>query len=189
MAKENHAPQEEDQILDTDIENEDDLDTEIDEDDDEGTADDDVDEDGKKLSPEQQIAKANAKANKYRRLLKKAKSGAASKPAAEKKPEPKPADQTAATDVDERILVSQGMDPELLKELKDVAALRKLPLIDAQKDPLFAAIKERHEKDKASKEASLAASRGSGKRNSGKKDFGTPNLSEEEHRKMVRDAS
>lgn len=189
MAKENNSSQEDETILDnTDIEDQDDLDTENDNDGDGSNGDGSDDGDDKDLTPEEKLAKAQSQANKYRRLYKKAKNGAGSKPAPVKKPDPASAEKPV--DVDERILISQGMDEQLLKELKDVAALKKISLFEAQKNPLFVTIKEKFEKDQKSKESNLPASRGTGsKRNSEKKDFNTPGLSATEHRKMFNDLS
>lgn len=91
-------------------------------------------------------------------------------------------------DVDERILVASGMPDELLGELKVVAKLRNVDLIKAQNDPIFVAVKEKFEKDKKQRDASLGASRGSGSVKA-KKDFNTPGLSREEHRKMFLDTN
>lgn len=91
----------------------------------------------------------------------------------------------ASVDVDERILKSQGMNPELLQQLKDIAKLRGVNLIDAQSDPLFVATKEKFEKDEKSKRASVGASRGS----TGvqvQKDLNTPGLTREDHMKLVK---
>lgn len=94
---------------------------------------------------------------------------------------------TTTVDVDERILKSQGMSDELLKELKAVAQVRGVSLIDAQKDPIFVAVKEKFEKDQKKEDASLPASRGSGGAKS-KKDFTTPNLSRDEHKQLAKEA-
>jgi hypothetical protein len=92
----------------------------------------------------------------------------------------------SGVDVDERILKANGMPAPLLTELKAIATLRGVNLIDAQKDSLFIAVKENYDKDEKRKAASLGASRGSG----GvvlKKDIATPNLSRDEHRKMFQE--
>lgn len=87
--------------------------------------------------------------------------------------------------VEETVLLANGMAEELLGELKAVAKARGISsLIKAQADPIFVAVKERFEKDKKVKDASLPAARGAGSVKP-KKDFLSPNLSREEHRKMV----
>lgn len=85
--------------------------------------------------------------------------------------------------VDERILKSQGMSDELLKELKRVARFNETDLITAQNDPMFLSIKTRLENEARDKEAQLGASKGSGM---GKtpKTFATPGLSEEDHKAL-----
>lgn len=88
-------------------------------------------------------------------------------------------------DVDERILKANGMDDELLKQLKDVAKLRNISLIDAQKDDLFVAIKSRYEKEETSKKASVRSSRGSGSVEA-KKTLQTPGLTKEEHKALLK---
>jgi len=93
--------------------------------------------------------------------------------------------QTASPDVEELILKSQGMSSDLLKELKVIAQVRGVSLIDAQSDPIFATLKENYEKEKKSSEASLGASKGSGQVKP-KKDFSTPGLSRDEHREMFK---
>lgn len=100
-------------------------------------------------------------------------------------PAPKPAQQTSSpVDVDERILTSQGMSTELLKHLKKVSQVLGVGLIEAQADPIFVAVKEKFELEQKQKKAGLGGSRGSGNPPV-KKDFRTPGLKREEHRKMV----
>lgn len=87
--------------------------------------------------------------------------------------------------VEETVLLANGMAEELLTELKAVAKARGISsLIKAQADPIFVAVKEKFEKDKKQKDASLPAARGAGNVKP-QKSFTSPNLSREEHRKMV----
>lgn len=100
----------------------------------------------------------------------------------------KPAQQTSSSstvDVDERVLKAQGMAPELLKQLKDIATLRSTTLLDAQSDPLFVAVKSQFEKDQKHKAASVGASRGSGAVKV-QKTLSTPGLTREEHMALVK---
>ena len=127
-----------------------------------------------------ELAKAQAEAAKYRRLFEKS----------QKKPAP--AEQVKAEtpnspliDVDERVLKAQGMPDELLEKLKKVAALEGVSLIDAQNNDLFVAAKEKFEKEAKSKAASLGASRGSAKVQP-KKDFTAVGLTKEEHMAMIK---
>lgn len=96
----------------------------------------------------------------------------------------KPQQASSPADVDERILLSQGMHPELLKVLKKVSSVQGVGLIEAQTDDIFVAVKEKFESEQKAKKASVPASRGSGAPIA-KKDFRTPGLTEAEHRKMV----
>lgn len=98
----------------------------------------------------------------------------------------KPTDATVpapSQSIEETVLLAQGMPEELLAQLKKVAQVQGIGLIKAQSDPIFVAVKERLEKEQKQKDASLPASRGSGGVKA-TKDFSTPNLSEEEHRRM-----
>lgn len=88
------------------------------------------------------------------------------------------------TNVEETVLLANGMSEELLGELKAVAKVRGTTLLKAQADPIFVAVKEKFEKDQKQKEASLRGSRGSGSVKAAKT-FTTPGLSREDHRKMV----
>lgn len=124
-------------------------------------------------TPEAKLAKAQSEAAKYRRLFEKS----------QKKPQaPQPA---SPLNVEETVLLANGMPEELLGELKAVAAVRKTSLIKAQADPIFVAVKEKFEKDQKREDASLPASRGSGSAKP-KKDFRSPGLTREEHMAMVK---
>lgn len=103
------------------------------------------------------------------------------------KPQAEQTQQTSSSpvDVDERILKAQGMAPELLKQLKDIAKLRGVSLIDAQTDDLFVAVKTKFDKDQAHNKASVGASRGSGAVKV-RKTLATPGLTREEHMALVR---
>ena len=102
-----------------------------------------------------------------------------------KSAEAKPA---SPQNVEETVLLAQGLPEELLGELKVISQLRKVSLIKGQADPIFVAIKEKFEKDKKREDASLPASRGSGSIKP-KKDFSTPGLTREEHKEMTKAAS
>jgi hypothetical protein len=100
----------------------------------------------------------------------------------------KGAAQQPSPNVEETVLLANGMPETLLAELKAVAAVRKVSLIKAQADPIFVAVKEKFEKDQKQEAASLPASRGSGA-SKPKKDFFTPGLTREEHMAMVKSRS
>lgn len=91
--------------------------------------------------------------------------------------------KTESVDVDERILVNQGIDDEVLAELKDIAKAKRMSLIDARNTPVFKAFEKQFEEEKKTESARLGASKGSGTRRE-QKTFKTPGLSKEEHRKM-----
>jgi hypothetical protein len=99
-----------------------------------------------------------------------------------------PPQQASPTNVEETVLLANGMPEDLMKELKAVAAVRKVSLIKAQTDPIFVAVKVQYEKDQKQEAASLPASRGSGAMKV-KKDFNTPGLTREEHMAMVKSQS
>lgn len=131
----------------------------------------------------ERFAISNAEAAKNRRLLAKAQKKVAAPAIAAPKPTNEQPSQ--ALDVDERILQANGMPDELLSQLKDVAALRKVGLIEAQKDPLFVAAKGEFEKTEKSRAASMPPSRGSGSYKA-PKTLSTPGLTKEEHKALVR---
>lgn len=127
----------------------------------------------KATTPEEKFAIANAEAQKNRRLLTK-------KP----KPATVQAPQTASpTNVEETVLLANGMDEELLEKLKKVAQVNGTTLIKAQNDPIFVAVKEKFEKEKKQAAASMPVSRGSGQAKP-KKDFATPGLTRDEHKAL-----
>jgi hypothetical protein len=95
----------------------------------------------------------------------------------------KPA-QANPANVEETVLLANGMPEELVKELKVVAQVRGTTLLKAKNDPIFVAVQEKFEQDQQRKATSLPASRGSAAVQP-KKDFTTPGLSRDEHRKMV----
>ena len=90
--------------------------------------------------------------------------------------------------VDERILLSQGVTGELLVQLKKVARFNETDLITAQQDPLYIAMKEKIEQEKRDKEASLGASKSSGG-SKAQKDFTTQGLKPEDHRALWQKAT
>jgi 16S rRNA G1207 methylase RsmC len=122
---------------------------------------------------EDALAKAQAEAAKYRRLFEKSQ-----KPKEQTKPQATPAN------VEEVVLLANGMDEALLEQLKKVAAVNGTTLIKAQNDPIFVAVKEKFEREKKHEDASLPSTRGAGTVKV-KKDFGTPGLSRDEHKKLV----
>ena len=126
---------------------------------------------------EDALAKAQAEAAKYRRLFEKSQK----KPAEQTKPQATPAN------VEEVVLLANGMDETLMEQLKKVAAINNTSLLKAQNDPIFVAVKEKFEREKKSSSASLGASRGSGAAKV-QKGLNTPGLSREEHMRLAKEA-
>ena len=85
--------------------------------------------------------------------------------------------------IQEQVLKAQGVPQDLINVLKTISEDTGVDLITAQKDDYFLFRKEKLEREQRDAEAQLGASRGS---SSGrpKKDFNSPGLSDEEHRKM-----
>ena len=126
---------------------------------------------------EDALAKAQAEAAKYRRLFEKSQK----KPVEQTKPQATPAN------VEEVVLLANGMDETLMEQLKKVAAINNTSLLKAQNDPIFVAVKEKFEREKKSSSASLGASRGSGAVKA-QKGLNTPGLTREEHMRLAKEA-
>jgi hypothetical protein len=86
--------------------------------------------------------------------------------------------------LEKTILLANGTPEELIEELELRAPKYGGSLIKAQTDPKYITVKEKFEKDQKQEAASLGASRGSGAVKA-KKDFSTPDLPREDHKKMV----
>lgn len=127
---------------------------------------------------EDALAKAQAEAAKYRRLFEKSQK----KPVAEQTPT-----QATPSNVEEVVLLANGMDETLMEQLKKVAAVNGTSLIKAQNDPIFVAVKEKFERDQKSSAASLGAARGAGTAKVVKTP-NSPGLSREEHMKLAMEA-
>lgn len=93
----------------------------------------------------------------------------------------KPASQESS--IEEVVLLANGMDEELLEQLKKISKVQGTSLLKTQADPIFVAVKEKFEKDRKEQQASLGASRGSGQIKP-KLDFKSKGLTEEQHREM-----
>jgi uncharacterized protein YuzE len=130
------------------------------------------------VTPDAELAKAKAEAAKYRRLFEKTQA----KPTVAT---PKAPQTASPFNVEETVLLANGMNEDLMVELKAVAKVRGISLIKAQTDPIFVAVKEKFEKDKKRDDASLPASRNSGGVKA-RKTVSTPGLSREEHMALVK---
>jgi len=85
--------------------------------------------------------------------------------------------------IEETVLKAQGTPADELDYLRKVAKVENISLVDAKTNPLFVAWKEQKDARVKAEEARLGASKGSG-RATAKKDFSTPNLSEEDHKAL-----
>lgn len=86
-------------------------------------------------------------------------------------------------EVEVKILKSQGMTDDLIKDLKAVAKARGKSLIDSVNDSIFVAIKNEKEADGKAKKAKLGASKGSGIAKK-EKDVNSVGLSDEDHKEL-----
>lgn len=141
---------------------------------------DDTDTETEEEQPEEDID-WKARAIKAEALIVKHKKAPEVKKAEQTKPQATPAN------IEETVLLANGMDEALIEELKLRAPKYGGSLIKAQNDPFFVAVKEKFEREKKSSQASLGASRGAGTAKV-KKDFSTPGLSREDHMRLVREA-
>lgn len=80
---------------------------------------------------------------------------------------------------DEVILIAKGHDDETLNQLKVIAKGKGIPLLEAEKDPLFVTYFEKVQKDKRADQAKLGASKGSAFKQ--EKPSFKPGLTREEH--------
>ncbi len=126
---------------------------------------------------EARLAKAEADANKYRRLYEKKAKPKEEAPEVSK-------EQATPLNVEEAVLLANGMDERLLEKLKKVAIVNGTSLIKAKNDPLFVAVQEQFEKEQKKEQAQMPASRGAGAKKT-VKTFNTPGLTREEHRALV----
>ncbi len=90
----------------------------------------------------------------------------------------------SSEDVDVKILKSQGMSDDLIKELQAVAKARNKPILDAVSDPIFIAIKNQKETDDKAKKAKLPASRSSGAVQTKEKNINSAGLTDAEHKAL-----
>jgi hypothetical protein len=111
----------------------------------------------------------------------------AGKPAAPVAPK-KPEEQQSSQSVDERILLSQGEDQEFLDELKEIAEIKKISLIEAKGTELGVAAKKIYDDKKAKANAQMGAGRGAGSKTK-EITANTPGLSDEQHKKLALEAA
>lgn len=131
----------------------------------------------------QQLAKANeAKAAILRRAKK------AEQQLKDKKPSQINSPAHSLEDIEATVLKSQGIPDDILRDMKALAKVRGKSLLDIQNDPIILTLKkQREDEDKANK-AKLGASKSTA---SVKKEvsFNTPGLSDEEHKRLWREAN
>lgn len=109
--------------------------------------------------------------------------------APEEKPKPKSINRQSGIDeqsVDEKILrATKGYDDEAIEQLKAIARGKDTSLLGAEQDDLFKLYLNSAEVQKKREAAQIGASKGSGTVVEKSVDFNDPNLSPEEHRKLV----
>lgn len=143
-----------------------------------------VEEETLETEPEIDIAQLQATNKK---LYERAKKAEAEVKSLKNTPAPKtvkPVTASPQSNIEEVVLLANGMDEELLEKLKKVSQVNGTSLIKAQSDPIFIAVKEKFESDKKKANASMPASRGSSPVKT-RKDFKSVGLTEAEHRAMV----
>lgn len=86
-------------------------------------------------------------------------------------------------DIEVKILISQGVDAELLEEMKALAKVRGKSILSIQNDPILIAMKEAKEEEARKKAARLGVSKGSSTVKATKSTT-TPGLSEEDHKAL-----
>jgi uncharacterized iron-regulated protein len=120
------------------------------------------------LSDADKLAKAQAEANKWRRI-------------AQKKDKP----QITNPDLsDELKLIARGLSDEEIEQAKVVAKGKGVSLTEAIKDPLFTTFQERIKEEKRKEDAKLGATRGSGE--SSDESLVKPDMTREEHMKVFK---
>lgn len=86
-------------------------------------------------------------------------------------------------DIEVKILKSQGIDDELLGEMKALAKVRGKSILEIQNDPILKAMKEAKEQEEKAKASRLPASRGSAPVKK-EKSFSTSGLSDEDFKAL-----
>jgi len=89
-------------------------------------------------------------------------------------------------DIAATVLRAQGMDIDLLNELKALSKVRNKPLLEVQDDPIFIALKKNKEDERREKKAQLGASRSSGQVKKAET-ITTPGLSKDKHIELWRE--
>jgi hypothetical protein len=89
---------------------------------------------------------------------------------------------------EEAILIAKGMDDESISQLQSIAKGKAISLLDAEKDPLFVAYYDKRQAELKAERARLGVSKGSGQKQN-KPDFTAVGLSEEEHKRLWKEAT
>lgn len=86
-------------------------------------------------------------------------------------------------DIEAKILKSQGIDDDMIEEMKTLATLRGKSLLEMKSDPIIVAMNQEKERQEKERQARLGASKGSG---TVKQEVTTqtPGLSEDEHKRL-----
>lgn len=86
-------------------------------------------------------------------------------------------------DVDLKILISQGMDPALSNDLKIIAKLRGIKVIEAKNDPVFVAMESQKAAEAKAQKAKLGASKGSSQVRK-ERTINSPGISDTDHKEL-----
>ncbi len=125
------------------------------------------------LSFEAQLAKAQAEANKWRRIAQKS-----------QKTETKP--RITNPDIsDELKLIARGLSDEEIDQAKVIAKGKGIGLNDAIKDPLFTIFQNNLKEEQRKESAKLGGARGSGESTAGP--LVTSEMTREEHQKAFKE--
>lgn len=89
-------------------------------------------------------------------------------------------------DIEVTVLKAQGIDAQLLDEMKALAKVRGKSVLEMKNDPIIVAIREQREAQAKAEKAKLGASRGSGQNKPGKTITST-GLSPSEHKNLWRE--
>lgn len=104
-----------------------------------------------------------------------------------KKEKPQVTSNPASLTREEAALIASGMSLEEVDMLGSLAKAQGVTLSEARDSELFVAYQEKKQREAKAAKAKLGASSGSG-RHREKSSFATPNLSDEDHKKMWKEA-
>lgn len=91
-------------------------------------------------------------------------------------------------DIEATVLKSQGIPDDILRDMKALAKVRGKSLLDIQNDPIILTLKKQREDEEKASKAKLGVSKSTA---AVKKEvsFNTPGLSDEEHKRLWKEAN